>query len=81
MLGQEGANVAASTLLSEKPPERIKTLRRRDDLEEPRTRRRIEGQLHHFCDLEQALHEDGRSKKAEYNSRVGARFVSRREAK
>jgi hypothetical protein len=81
MLGQEGANVAPSALLSEKPLERVKALQRRENLEETSTRRRIEGQLHHFCDLEQALHEDGRSKKAEYNSRVGARFVSRREAK
>ena len=63
MLGQEGANVAPSALLSEKPPKRVKTLRRRDDLEETRTRRWIEGRLRHFFDLAQALLDDGRSKK------------------
>jgi hypothetical protein len=33
---------------------------------ETSTRRLIEGQLHYFCDLAQALHDDGRSKKRPY---------------
>ena len=61
MLGQEGANVPPSALLSKKPPERVKTLRRRGDLEETRPQRPSVCQLRHFCD--HALHEDSRSKK------------------
>jgi hypothetical protein len=62
---EEDINGALSQVLSQRLvtyPGRVKDIAKKRDAEETSTRRRIEGQLHHFCDLAQALHDDGRSK-------------------
>jgi hypothetical protein len=61
-LDGKGVNATPSKLLSESPPRELKTLRRRDGLEEISARRGIQSQLYHSCDLAQALHDDLRSK-------------------
>jgi hypothetical protein len=50
---------------------------KRCESEEARTRRRIEGQLHHFFNLEQALHDDDRSKRRQ-NTTVEQQIASYR---
>ncbi|MGZ4851891.1 MAG: hypothetical protein ACXV3D_01700 [Halobacteriota archaeon] len=79
-----GINVALSQVLSERLAmyhKRVKDIAK-GDVRETGTRRRIEGQLHLFCDLAQALLDDGRSKKAaEYNARAAHCLASRGQAK
>lgn len=48
---EEGVNVAPADYFDEKPLERVKKIAKKSALEETITPRRIECQLHHFCDL------------------------------